>query len=102
VDQSRKGKSFREVAKTFDVSTNSIWRWQKLEEEQGHFKNRPLNRKHKKVGPDKVIKYIFNHKDEYASEVAKNFKVQPSSILYILKNKLNFVRKKTASLSRTR
>jgi len=33
-----KGEKYREVARMFGVSTNSIWHWQALEKEQGHLK----------------------------------------------------------------
>ena len=80
----------------FGVSTNSIWHWQALEKEQGHLKKRPLNRKHKKVDPCLVKEYLDNHSDAYAVELARHFQVNLSSILYILKKKLNYVRKKNS------
>ena len=92
----KRGNSEKEAARVFGVSTSSIWRWQKLEQEQGNFKNRPLNRKHKKVDPREVAQHIEIHKDVHARELAKYFKISEHSMLYILKKKLKYVRKKNS------
>ena len=96
------GRTEREIALELGIGKSSIWRWKKLEQEQGDLKNRPLNRKYKKLDPLDVAQYIEEHKDAFAIEIARHFKVSLSSILYILKKKLKYVRKKTAGLSRTR
>jgi len=92
----KRGKSESETAEAFGVSRSSIWRWQQLEREQGHFKNRPLKRKYKKVNPEDVNKYIDNHKDVNAVELAEKFKIKTQSMLYILKKKLKYVCKKNS------
>ena len=88
-----KGHTIEEAHEVFEVGTTTIKRWKKLKKETGKLENRPLNRKHRKICPDRLRAYINENPDSYLKETAEIFNCTDSAIFYALK-RLKISRKK--------
>jgi transposase len=78
----------------FGVSERAIFAWKKKLRETGNLKRAPLNRKYRKLDPEKLVKYVEEHPDAYQREMASKFKVSTSCIGKALR-KLKITVKKT-------
>jgi transposase len=79
----------------FDVSERAIFAWKKKKSrETGNLERVPLNRKYRKLDPEKLARYVEEHPDAYQRKMASEFKVSTSCIGKILR-KLKITEKKT-------
>ncbi|MDR0679899.1 MAG: transposase [Puniceicoccales bacterium] len=53
--------------------------------ETGNLERAPLNRKYRKLDPEKLVKYVEEHPDAYQREMASEFKVSKSCIGKVLR-----------------
>jgi transposase len=67
------GKKQEEVRKMFNLGVNTITQWKKLREETGSLENRGLERKHKKIDPEKLREYFAKTPEAFDHEAAKEF-----------------------------
>jgi transposase len=81
------------TSEVFGVSKRAIFEWKKLLRESGSLKPALLNRKYRKLDPEKLRKYVEEHPDAYQREMAREFKVSMSCIGKALK-KLKITLKK--------
>ncbi|MDR0679613.1 MAG: transposase [Puniceicoccales bacterium] len=54
-------------------------------EKNGEFGTAPLNRKYRKLDPEKLSRYVKEHPDAYQREMASEFKVSKSCIGKVLR-----------------
>jgi transposase len=62
------------------VEVRTIFKWKKKLRETGNLERAPLNRKYRKLDPEKLVKYVEEHPDAYQREMASEFKVSTSCI----------------------
>lgn len=67
------GKTQEEVRTMFGLGANTITQWKKLREERGELSNRPLERKAKKIDPEKLREYFASHPFAFDHEAAAEF-----------------------------
>jgi transposase len=67
------GKSQEEVRAMFSLGVNTITQWKKLREETGSLANRPLERKHKKIDPERLHEYFAENPEAFDHEAAVEF-----------------------------
>lgn len=67
------GKSQTEVRKMFNLGANTIRDWKKLIEETGSLENRPLERKWRKIDPEKLRLDVKEKPDDFDEERAERF-----------------------------
>ena len=88
------GHKKSEASNVFGVDRRTIYTWEKLKEEQGHLRRRPIYKpKYKKMNPKDLIKYVEENPDKTQKEIAEHFGVKAPSLWEALK-KLNITRKK--------
>jgi len=88
-----KGYTIEEAHKVFEVGTSTIKRWKNLKRETGKLNKRPLERKNRKICPDRLKAYITEKPDSYLKEIAEVFNCTDAAIYYALK-RLKISRKK--------
>ena len=87
------GKTQEEVRAMFGLGANTITQWKKLREETGGLENRVLERKHKKVDPEKLCEYFAEKPEAFDYEAAVEFGCSAEAIRQARK-KLKLTRKK--------
>ena len=95
----RKGNSIAKTADVFEVGTTTIKRWDKLEKETGSLEKRPLNRKFKKIDPEKLTAYIKSNPDAFLREIAEEFNCTTTAV-FLAFEKLGITRKKNGRIRR--
>ena len=88
-----KGHTIKEAHEVFEAGTTTIKEWKKLKKETGKLDKRPLERKNRKICPDRLIAYIAENPDSYLSEIAEVFNCTDAAVFYALK-RLKITRKK--------
>jgi len=88
-----KGHTIQEAHEVFEVGTTTIKEWKKLKAETGKLNKRELNRKPRKICPDKLKAYVTENPDKYLEEIAEVFNCTYSAVSYALK-RLKITRKK--------
>ncbi len=68
-----KGNTYAETAKVFGVVESTVYTWVKKQKETGDLSDKPLNRKFKKIDPEKLKEYVMRHPDDTQEEMAKEF-----------------------------
>lgn len=68
-----KGNTYAETAKVFGVVESTVYTWVRKYKETGDLSNKPLNRKFKKIDPEKLKEYVMQHPDDTQEEMAKEF-----------------------------
>jgi len=81
----RRNHTQEETAKTFGVSVSAIRKWEQLQRETGKLDKKPLERKWRKIDPDKLREYMREHPDEYLDEIATAFECSGEAIRQALK-----------------
>jgi len=89
----RKGHSKTAVNEMLGLSNNTLKEWEKLEEETGTLKNRPLDRKPRKVDLDELRNYCEENPFATHIEAGVHFGCSERVIRYA-KKKLGITRKK--------
>lgn len=87
------GHTIKETSKTFGVAECTVSLWTKKYRETGDLSNKPLNRKHKKIDPEKLKQYVKEHPDATQQQMADEFNCSDSAIGKALKRN-NITRKK--------
>ncbi len=90
----RNGHSKAEVTEMFGLGVNTLRTWEKLEEETGSLKNRPLHRTARKIDRKKLLKYYKKNPYSTNQETAIAFKCSVSGIRSA-KKAAKITRKKT-------
>jgi transposase len=90
------GKTQEEVRKMFGLGINTITEWKKLREETGSLENRPLERAHRKIDPEKLLADVKLYPDAFNRDRAVRFNCTESGIEKAMK-KLKVTRKKRVS-----
>jgi len=67
------GMKQEEVRKLLKLGVNTITQWKKLRAETGSLENRPLERKWRKIDPEKLKADVAEHPDDFDSERAERF-----------------------------
>ncbi len=94
------GHTIAETAEAFQIAKCTISEWKKRKKETGNLNNKPLNRKFKKIDPEKLKTYVKSHPDATQQEMADEFGCCNQAISKALKrNKIT--RKKDKPLQRT-
>jgi len=78
-----------ETAKTFGVSVSAIRDWEKIQRETGKLDKKPLERKWRKIDPEKLREYVAAHPDEFLEEIATAFECSGEGIRQALKKHKN-------------
>ena len=81
----RASHSIRKTAKTFGVSVSAIQDWEKIQCETGKLDKKPLERKWRKINPEKLRKYVAAHPDAFLDEIAQAFDCSGEAIRLALK-----------------
>ena len=92
--------SIRKTAAIFGVSVSTIQGWEKLQRETGKLDKKPLERKWRKVDPEKLRAHVGSHPDEFLEEIALAFECSAEAIRLALK-KHGITRKKNDKVQRT-
>jgi len=79
----------------FGLGKNTITEWKKLREETGTLENRKLERKQRKIDPEKLAEDVKSYPDDFSYERAARFGCSESGIEKALK-KAEITRKKRA------
>ena len=87
------GKTISGTARQFSIGTTTIKEWKRLREETGTLEKRPLDRKFKKIDPEKLKEVVEEKPDSYQREMADQFKCSQNAISKAL-NKMGISRKK--------
>jgi transposase len=95
------GNSFRKTAELFKVSTSTLREWKSKLKETGTLKPKQLQRKWKKIDPEKLQSYIDANPDAYQHEMAEEFKVSLRAIQKAL-TRLQITRKKNHTIQRNK
>ena len=89
----RNGHTKKEVNEMFGLSNNTLKSWEDLEEETGSLKNRPLDRKPRKIDRDELRKYCKENSFATHIEAAVHFGCNETGIRHA-KKALGITRKK--------
>lgn len=87
------GHTLKETSKIFGIGETALSKWIKKYRESGDLSNKKLERKAKKLPPEKLKKYVEEHPDAYQREIAKFFNCSPTAVYKAFK-RLKITRKK--------
>ena len=94
------GKTQESAARIFKVSRTAIVRWRREYRETGSLDRKPLNRKPKKLDPEKLIAYVTNHPDAYLKEIGVVFACSGEAVRRaLLKLKITLKKKRSSTKS---
>ena len=88
-----KGNSYRKTSAVFGVDTKTLQNWRKLRRETEKLENRPQEKWHKKIAPEKLLAYYEENPDSYLYEAAEAFGCS-STAIFKAKKRLGITRKK--------
>ena len=96
------GHTLAQTSNVFGISINTIRKWEKKLKEEGNFNRRPIQRRFRKIDPQKLKDYVAEHPDAYLREIAAHFGCWPNAVRKAL-HRLKITRKKRphATMSRT-
>ena len=89
----RKGYSKKEVNEMFELGINTLKSWEKLKDETGSLKNRPLDRKPHKIDREALREYCNENPFATHKEAATHFNCDESGIRRA-KESISITRKK--------
>jgi transposase len=90
------GHTFAELTEVFKITSQTYYNWLSLKEETGLLKARRVERRQRKIDPEKLEQVVKERPDAYLSEIAQSFGCTPQAVFYALKrNKITY--KKTSS-----
>ncbi len=87
------GYTLKETSEVFEVGINTISQWVKKYKETGDLSNKPLNRRFKKIDPEKLILFVEKNPDAFLKEIAEEFKCSIEAVRKAMK-KLGITKKK--------
>ena len=79
------GHSYRETAKVFGISPNTLNTWVKKYKSTGSLEDTPVKRRTRKIDPEELKAYVSKNPDAYQSEIAKHFGCSQQAIFKALK-----------------
>jgi len=79
------GKKQEEVRAMFGLGVNTITKWKKLRAETGSVANKPLERKWRKIDPEKLQLDVKEYPDDFDSERAKRLGCSASGVKKAMK-----------------
>ena len=97
----QEGHTQKEAKDVFKVSTVTISAWEKKLREEGTLEKKPLNRKPRKLDPERLKAYIKAHPDAYLREIAEEFNCCETAVTYALR-RLKITRKKRRNITENR
>ena len=65
IEYRQEGYTLEETSNIFAVAISTIQRWERQLKEKGDLETKSLNRKFKKIAPEKLKEYIAEHIDTY-------------------------------------
>ena len=92
----REKHSQKETCEAFGISASALKEWQKKYKETGSLENKPLERKWRKIDPEKLKADVQAHPDDFNNERAERFGCSGEAIRQALE-KLKITRKKKLS-----
>lgn len=95
------GHTIAETVEVFRVAKCTISEWKKRKKETGNLNNKPINRKYKKIDPEKLKAYVKKHPDATQQEMADEFGCSNQAISKALKRK-KITRKKRQPITKNR
>ena len=97
------GQTEESAVAVFKVSRATIITWKKLYREMGSLDRRPLNRKHKKLDPQKLMAYVEKYPDAYLEEIGAVFGCTGEAVRQALaKQKLTLKKRRSPTKSEMR
>jgi len=84
------------TCEVFGISRTTIERWRAQYKETGSLANKPLNRGHKKIDPQQLLKDVQDYPDDFFHERAQRFDCTAEAIRKAFK-RLGITRKKKLS-----
>ena len=93
------GHTQKETARTFKVSTATLWKWKSQLKETGTLSPKKRKETWRKIDPEKLRQYVAEHPDAYQHEMASAFGVRLYAIQKALK-RLKITRKKRWSIEK--
>ena len=97
------GQTEESAVVVFKVSRATIITWKKLYRETGSLDRRPLNRKHKKLDPQKLMAYVQEHPDAYLEEIGTAFGCTGEAVRQALaKQKFTLKKRRSPTKSETK
>ncbi|MDR2899758.1 MAG: transposase [Clostridiales bacterium] len=85
IENLAKGYSYRETAKIFGISPNTLNTWVRKYEETGSLEDAPPKRNPRKINGDDLKAYVSEHPDAYQSEIAKQFECSQQAVCKAMK-----------------
>ena len=85
----------KETCEAFEISASALKSWRKRLKESGSLKNKALNRKGRKIDPEKLRQDVEGHPDDFNDERAQRFNCSAEAIRLALK-KHGITKKKSA------
>jgi len=101
IEYRREGHTLEQTHQVFKVSISTIRYWEKQYDSAEGFVKKPLNRKFKKIDPEKLHMYVAQHPDAYLREIAEAFHCDESAIRQAFK-RLGITRKKRGNATRSK
>lgn len=92
------GHTLEETAKVFGVGKTAVGNWVKKWKETGDLSDKELQRKAKKLPPEKLLAYVEKHPDAFQGEIGKVFGCSDAAVSKAFR-RLGITRKKNAPLS---
>ena len=89
----RQNHSIKETCEAFEISATALNKRVKRYKQTGSLANKVLNRKHKKIEPEKPLKVVEEHPDDFNYERAQRFACSAEAIRLAMK-KLKITQKK--------
>lgn len=97
-----KGHTVAETSRIFEIGTDTLNRWVRQYKGTGDLSDKPLNRRFKKIDPEKLKQYVKEHPDATQKEMAEYFGCSAPSICNALKrNKITFKKRHLSIKNRT-
>ncbi|MBF8970519.1 IS630 transposase-related protein [Streptococcus sp. NLN76] len=81
----KEGHTRKETAALFNISTNTLYSWEKQERELGHLERKKRVGKSRKIPLDKLQEFVEAHPDAFLREIAEHFSCSIPSVWAALK-----------------
>lgn len=81
----QEGHTRQETAKLFNISTNTLYTWEKQQRELGHLERKKRVAKSRKIPLDELTAFVEAHPDSFLREIAEHFSCSIPSVWAALK-----------------
>ena len=97
------GHTRQETAKLFNISTNTLYTWEKQQREQGHLERKKRVAKSRKIPLDQLKNFVEENPDAFLREIAEHFSCSIPSVWADLKQaNLTLTKRRLAIKSKIR